>query len=117
MSVRAVLEGALIGLGVAFVLALGLAIVDYQLELRQPMQSLVIWGAAAVTVLAAGWGAGKMADRASWFHGALAAVTLNLVAAGVSESMHIGNVTHLWAGLGLALAGGLLGGMVGAATQ
>ena len=58
-----------------------------------------------------------MADMASWVHGLLAALTLNLVATVVAETMHVNNVTHLWAGLGLAAALGLVGGLIGAAMQ
>jgi hydroxylaminobenzene mutase len=117
VSVRAVLEGALIGLGVAFLLALGMAIVDYQLEIAPSAQSGLIWAGAIVTTVAAGWGGGRIAQRVSWLHGALAAITLNLVATVTSESLHIGSATHLWAGLGLAVVGGVTGGIVGAASQ
>lgn len=117
MSVRAVLEGALVGLGVAFILALALAVVDYQTEITPGAQSGLIWAGAIVTALAAGWGGGRIADRAFWLHGALAAITLNLVATVTSQAFNLGAATHLWAGLGVALIGGLVGGIVGAASQ
>ncbi len=117
MSIRAILEGALIGLGVAFILALAVAMADYQLALPGTVQSILIWIGAGATALGAGWGAGRLAETGSWFHGALAAVTLNLVATVIGETLNVGNVTHLWAGLGLAAMAGLAGGMLGAAMQ
>lgn len=116
MSVRAVLEGALIGLGMAFVLAMALALIDYQLVLPAAAQTTVIWIGAGATALAAGWAGGRLAETASWFHGALAAVTLNLVSTVVAETLHVGNVTSLWTGLALAVGLGLAGGLIGAAT-
>lgn len=117
MSVRAVVEGALIGLAVALVLAFAVAIMDYQVALSTEVQSIVIWIGAGATALGAGWGAGRTADMAGWLNGALAAITLNLVAAVVAETLHVGNVTHLWTGLGLALVIGMIGGMAGTAMQ
>lgn len=117
MSIRAILQGALMGLSVALGLALILALLDYQLALNSNVQNILIWIGAGMTALAAGWGAGRTAEMGSWFHGALAAVTLNLVSTVVAETIHVGNVTHLWAGLMVALVVGVLGGLVGAATQ
>lgn len=117
MSVRAVLEGTLIGLAMAFVLAMILALVDYQFVTSATVQSGAIWVGAGMTALAAGWAGGRLADQAAWVHGALAAVTLNLVATVIGETVHVNNVTHLWVGLGLAAAVGMAGGLVGAAFQ
>jgi hydroxylaminobenzene mutase len=117
MSVRAVLEGALIGLGAAFVLAVILALVDYQVAVSPGVETGLIWTGAAITALAAGWAGGRLAGSVSWFHGALAAVTLNLVATVIAETLHINNVTHLWLGLAVAALAGLAGGLMGAATQ
>lgn len=114
VSVRAVLEGALIGLGVAFVLALALAMADYQLALTSTVQSVLIWIGAGVTALAAGWAGGRLAEVGSWLHGALAAVTLNLVSTVIAETLHVSNVTHLWTGLALAVLAGMVGGIIGA---
>ncbi len=117
MNIRAILEGSLMGLAVAIALALLLALVDYQMTLTVVVQNGLIWVGAGVTALAAGWGAGRIAEAGGWLHGALSAITLNLVATVVAETVHAGNVTHLWTGLGLALVVGLLGGMLGAASQ
>ncbi|MCY0880284.1 MAG: TIGR04086 family membrane protein [Firmicutes bacterium] len=114
VSVRAVLEGALIGLGVAFVLALAVAILDYQFALTSRIETIFIWLGAAVTALTAGWAAGRLADVAGWFHGTLAAITLNLVATVIGETLHANPGSHLWTGLGMAALAGLVGGMIGA---
>ncbi len=116
VSVRAVLEGALIGLGMAFLLAAALALIDYQFMLPASIQTVVIWIGAALTALTAGWAGGRLAHVASWFHGALAAITLNLVSTVVAETLQVGNVTNLWGGLAMALACGMAGGVIGAAT-
>ncbi len=117
MSIRAIVQGALMGLAVALVLALVLAIADYQIGLPTGIQSVLIWVGAGVTALGAGWGAGRIAEMGAWLHGALAAITLNLVSTVVAETVHVGNVTHLWAGLGVALVVGMAGGLAGAASQ
>lgn len=117
MKVRAVLEGALVGLGMAFVLAVILALVDYQLAVSPSVENGLIWTGAVLTALAAGWAGGRLADSLAWCHGALAAITLNLVATVTAETLHINNVTHLWVGLGVATLAGLVGGLIGAATQ
>nr|WP_275107332.1 TIGR04086 family membrane protein [Sulfobacillus harzensis] len=111
------MQGALMGLAAALVMALLLAFLDYQLTLAVAVQNALIWVGAGVTALAAGWGAGRVAEAGGWFHGALAAVTLNLVSTVVAETIHAGNVTHLWAGLGVGLVVGLLGGILGFASQ
>lgn len=117
MSVRAILEGALIGLGVAFVLALAVAILDYQLALTSRVETVLIWTGAALTAFMAGWAAGRLAEVAGWFHGVLAAITLNLVATVVGETLHANPGNHLWLGLGLAAVAGLVGGATGAYTR
>jgi hydroxylaminobenzene mutase len=116
MSVRAVLEGALIGLGMAFILAVILALIDYQWAIPAGIQRGAIWAGAGITAGVCGIAGGRLAATASWFHGALAAVTLNLVATVVAETAHVTSVTHVWAGLGLAAGVGLVGGLIGAAT-
>lgn len=117
MSVRAVLEGSLIGLGTAFILAIILALVNYQFAVPSGYESSLIWVGAGLTSVVAGWAGGRLSENLSWFHGAFAAVTLNLVSTVIAETIHVQNVTHLWTGLGLATLAGVVGGVVGAATE
>lgn len=117
VSVRAILEGSLIGLGIAFLLALILAMVDYQFALPGRATTLFIWIGAVLTALGAGWVSGRLAEHASWFHGALAAVTLNLVSTVIGETLQVGNATHLWSGLGVAMLSGMVGGVIGSLSQ
>lgn len=117
MSVRAVLQGALIGLGCAFVMAMVVALVDYQFLVPRSIEVGVVWAGAGLTAFTAGWAGGRLADRAGWFHGALAAITLNLVATVIGETIKNNAVNHLWLGLGLAFAVGLAGGLMGSALQ
>lgn len=117
MSVRAVLQGALIGLGFAFVMAMLVALIDYQFIVPGSIETGVVWVGAGLTALVAGLAGGRLAERAGWFHGALAAVTLNLVATVAGETIKSHGVTHLWLGLGVTFAVGLTGGIMGSQLQ
>lgn len=117
MNMRAILGGALIGLLGALVLAIIVSVIDYQVSLGSQAVHVLIWVGAGLTSLTAGWAAGHLSDGSGWLHGILAAITLNLVASVVSETIHFGSPIQLWTGLGCALLAGLVGGVVGAASQ
>jgi len=112
VSVRAILEGALAGVAVALGLAILLALIDYHIGIAQSWQNRLVWVGSAVTALAAGWIAGKIAETAAWIHGALAAVTLTLVGTVMAETFQLASASHIWLSLAVALTMGTVGGVL-----
>jgi hydroxylaminobenzene mutase len=116
MNLSAIVEGALAGVAVALLLALTLAAVDYQLTIPPSVQPMLLWGASALTAVASGWMAGRVAEGNGWLNGAMAAITLTVVASAASKTFHLAPHLHIWPALAVSLAGGLIGGVFSALT-
>ncbi|CAB1128743.1 conserved membrane protein of unknown function [Candidatus Hydrogenisulfobacillus filiaventi] len=112
MDLGAVLRGAGAGLAAAAVLALGLAVTAWNLEVPAPWWPFILLAATAAAAGLAGWVAGRRAPGGGWAHGALAAVTLTLVGLAAGSSLGTGD-HHLWRTLATAALAGLVGGVLG----
>lgn len=117
MGVKAIFQGAMVGVAVALIMAMLLAIVDYHSQLPGRWYTVMIWVGSAITSGAAGYMAGLKAEAAGWFHGFLAAATLNLVATAMAETLGRSGIHHFWMGLGVSVAAGMVGGLIGAGNQ
>lgn len=113
MEIAPILKGSSVGVFVGLLLAALLAVVRYYTDLNGVLFSALFWAAAVVLFLAAGMVAGRSSDQLHWIHGALAALTLNLVGNVLADLIGHGDL-HFWLDLGMATTMGLWGGIWGA---
>lgn len=117
MSVAVILRGFIAGALASALIAVILALIDFNTVLNGMVISVALWlGTLAVSAIS-GWVAGRAAQQAAWIHGLLAAITVFLVGKVISENLHMGTGNHLWIGLSVSVIAGMLGGMWGANAQ
>lgn len=114
MQIGAIWRGVAVGLVVAGLLALILAVVATHITVSVKLGDVLIWTASGLTTLVTGFVTGSLSEHAGWLHGALAALMLSLIGTALAETVHIYNGHGLWLSLGMALGMGLVGGVIGA---
>lgn len=117
MSIRAVIQGMLLGYGFVGVFAAIVALVDYHAGITAGAAHILVWLGAGLSALSAGVAAGRLADIFGWLHGLFAGIALNLTGSVIAETLRLAVGGQVWASLGLAALAGLVGGMWGANTR
>ncbi|MCL6561689.1 MAG: DUF3792 family protein [Firmicutes bacterium] len=113
MQVSAILKGALAGLVAGAVIAAALASLRFWGGLAGIGWQAGLWIGKFLSFLAAGLVAGRSAEDRLWLHGAVAALTLNLVAQVASEQLGVSQGS-LWLELAFATGAGWAGGIFAA---
>ncbi|MCL4493861.1 MAG: TIGR04086 family membrane protein [Firmicutes bacterium] len=117
MRVGVILRGFVAGALASALIAITLALIDFNTVLSTTAISLSLWLGTIVVAGISGWAAGRAADQAAWIHGTLAALSVYLAGKVIAENLHMGSGNHLWIGLGVSLVAGMLGGIWAAGSQ
>ncbi len=117
MSVGVILRGFVAGAVASAVIALTLALIDFNTVLSTTLIGVALWLGTVLVAGLSGWVAGRGAEQSAWIHGILAALSVYLVGKVIAENLGMSSGNHLWVGLGVTLVVGMLTGVWGAAAQ
>jgi hydroxylaminobenzene mutase len=116
VQVSAILKGALAGLVAGAVIAAALASLRFWGGLAGIGWQAGLWVGKLFSFVAAGLVAGRSAEDRLWLHGAIAALTLNLVAQVASEQLGVSQGS-LWLELAFSTGAGWVGGVLAAISH
>lgn len=117
MNIQAISRGVIIGFVFVGILAVVFALVEFHSQFSLASQHVVLVISLMLVGFVAGGAAGRSTETLGWLHGSLAAITLDLIGMiGAETFFHHAN-PHVGLNLLLTAITGLVGGLVGAATQ